>query len=96
VAGIRFLIDHPEASGAFNLCAPNPLTNAEFNKVLGRVLRRPSFLPVPTILLKLVYGEMSSTLLSGVKAIPARLQSMGYPFRFRKAESALNDLLTSF
>jgi len=95
VAGIRFLIDHPETSGAFNLCAPNPLTNAEFSEVLGRVLRRPSIFPVPAPLLKLLFGEMSITLLHGVRAIPARLQSMGYPFRFPEAETALKDLSVS-
>jgi uncharacterized protein (TIGR01777 family) len=95
VAGIRFLIDHPEASGGFNLCAPNPLTNAEFSKAWGRVLCKPSLLPVPAFVLKLLYGEMSSTLLYGVRAVPARLQSMGYPFRFPEAEAALKDLLAS-
>lgn len=95
VAGIRFLIDHPEAEGPYNLCAPNPLTNAEFSKVLGRVMRRPSFLPVPAFVLKLLFGEMSSTLLYGVRAVPARLQSMEYPFRFPEAETALKDLLAS-
>jgi uncharacterized protein (TIGR01777 family) len=93
VAGIRFLIEHPEASGAFNLCAPNPLTNVEFSQVLGHVLHRPSWLPVPAFVLKLLFGEMSSTLLYGVRAVPARLQSMGYPFRFPQAETALKDLL---
>jgi uncharacterized protein (TIGR01777 family) len=95
VAGIQFLVDHPEASGAFNLCSPNPLTNAEFSKVLGRVLRKPSRIHVPAIMLKMVFGEMSSTMLHGVKAVPGRLQSMGYPFRFPEAEAALNDLLVS-
>jgi uncharacterized protein (TIGR01777 family) len=95
VAGIRFLIDHPEAEGPYNLCAPNPLTNAEFSKILGRVMRRPSFLPVPAFVLKLLFGEMSSTLLYGVRAVPARLQSMGYLFRFTEAETALKDLLAS-
>jgi hypothetical protein len=95
VAGIRFLIDDPKAKGSYNLCAPNPLTNGAFSKVLGRVLRRPSFLPVPAFVLKLLFGEMSSTLLQGVRAVPARLQSMGYSFRFPEAENALRDLLVS-
>lgn len=95
VAGIRFLIDDPNAKGPYNLCAPNPLTNAEFSEILGRVLRRPSLLPVPAFTLKLFFGEMSSTLLQGVRAVPARLQSMGYSFRFPEAETALRDLLGS-
>jgi uncharacterized protein (TIGR01777 family) len=95
VAGIRFLIDDPDAMGPYNLCAPNPLTNAEFSEILGRVLRRPYLLPVPAFTLKLLFGEMSSTLLLGVRAVPARLQSMGYAFRFPEAETALRDLLGS-
>ena len=93
VAGIRFLIDDPKAIGPYNLCAPNPVTNAEFSEILGRVLRRPSVLPVPAFALKLLFGEMSSTLLQGVRAVPNRLQSMGYSFRFPVAETALEDLL---
>jgi hypothetical protein len=95
VGGIRFLIDHPQAIGAFNLCAPNPLKNAAFSQVLGRVLRRPSALPVPSLVLKLLYGQMASTLLTGVRAVPDRLQSMGYLFHFPEAEGALKDLLIS-
>jgi uncharacterized protein (TIGR01777 family) len=95
VAGIRFLIDDPDAMGPYNLCAPNPITNAEFSEILGRVLRRPYLLPVPAFTLKLLFGEMSSTLLLGVRAVPARLQSMGYAFRFPEAETALRDLLGS-
>ena len=93
VASIRFLIDDPKAKGPYNLCAPNPVTNAEFSEILGRVLRRPSVLPVPAFALKLLFGEMSSTLLQGVRAVPNRLQSMGYSFRFPVAETALEDLL---
>jgi len=95
VAGIRFLMDHPEANGAFNLCAPHPLTNAEFSKVLGQVLHRPSTFRVPSFALRWLFGEMSTTLLDGVRAVPARLQSLGYPFRFPEAETALKDLLAS-
>ena len=47
VGAIRFLIENRQASGAFNLCAPNPLTNAEFGRVIGRVMGRPAFMPTP-------------------------------------------------
>jgi uncharacterized protein (TIGR01777 family) len=93
VGGIRFLIDHPQATGAFNLCSPNPLTNAAFSQVLGRVLRRPSILPLPSFVLKFLFGEMASTMLTGVRAVPARLQAMGYTFRIPEAGEALKDLL---
>ncbi len=92
-AAIRFLIETPDASGAFNLCAPNPLTNAQFGKVLGRVLGRPSWMPVPAFALQAAFGEVAATVLDGQRALPARLLDLGFKFRFPELESALRDLL---
>jgi uncharacterized protein (TIGR01777 family) len=94
VRAIRFLIDSQAADGPFNLSAPNPLTNAEFSRALGRVLGRPSFLPTPTPVLRLLFGEMATVLLDGQRALPVRLLDLGFTFRFPEAESALRDLLT--
>lgn len=90
---LRFLIDNPQASGPFNLTAPYPLTNAGFAQALGRVLGRPSWLPLPGFILKLAFGEVSSVLLEGQRAVPQRLQELGFEFRFPTAEMALKDLL---
>jgi uncharacterized protein (TIGR01777 family) len=92
-AAIRFLIENPNASGAFNLCAPEPLTNAQFGKVLGAVLGRPSWLPVPAFALKLALGEVASMVLEGQRAQPKKLLDLGFTFRFLDAASALRDLL---
>jgi uncharacterized protein (TIGR01777 family) len=94
VAAIRFLIEHETASGPFNLTAPNPLTNAEFGRVLGKVLKRPSLLPTPSLALRLAFGEMSTVLLDGQRALPQQLQQMGFVFRFPKSEAAVADLLS--
>lgn len=93
VAAIRFLIENERAVGPFNLCAPQPLTNAEFARVLGKVLGRPSWLPVPGFALKLALGEVASMVLDGQKALPRKLLDLGFRFRFPDAESALRDLL---
>jgi len=93
VRAIRFLIENEAASGPFNLVAPHLLTNAEFNQVLGRVMRRPAFMRVPAFALRLLLGEISITLLEGQKAIPRRLQELGFTFRFPETEAALRDLL---
>ena len=93
IRAIRFLIENPQASGAYNLCAPGPMTNAQFAKMAGRVLKRPAYLPLPGIFFKLLFGEMSTVLLDGQKVIPMRLMTDGFTFHFPDAESALRDLL---
>lgn len=94
VAAIRFLIDNPEARGPFNLSGPNPVTNGQFGRALGRVLGRPSFVPVPGFALKLLLGEMSTLVLDGQRAMPQKLLDLGFGFRFLVAEAALKDVLS--
>ncbi|MCB9454321.1 MAG: TIGR01777 family protein [Anaerolineaceae bacterium] len=91
-AATRYLIEQETASGVFNLAAPGATTNAEFAKVLGKVMRRPSLLPVPGFALRLVVGEVADVVLEGQRAVPQRLLDMGYTFHFPDAESALHDL----
>jgi uncharacterized protein len=93
VSAMRFLIDNASAGGAFNLAAPNPVTNAEFGRTIGKALHRPSFIPAPAFALRLLLGEMATVVLDGQRAVPQRLQKLGYQFRFPDAESALRDLL---
>ena len=90
---IRFLIENEEASGPFNVTAPVPKTNAEFGRTLGRILGRPSLVPLPGFALRLALGEVSSVVLEGQRVVPKNLQDMGFGFRFPDAESALRDLL---
>jgi len=92
VAAIRFLIDHQDAYGPFNLTAPEALANAEFSRALGRAMRRPAWLPVPGLALHLLFGEMATVLLTGQNAVPTRLQQMGFAFRFPTIDAALSDL----
>jgi uncharacterized protein (TIGR01777 family) len=93
IGAIRFLLARPDARGAFNLVAPEPLRNRELAQLLGKVLGRPSFLPVPALALKLLLGEMSTVALDGQRAVPERLAELGYEFRFREPEAALRDAL---
>jgi uncharacterized protein (TIGR01777 family) len=93
VRAIRFLIENDAASGPFNLVAPETITNADFSRVLGRVLKRPSWIPVPAFALRTLLGEMSIVMLEGQRATPKRLQNLGFTFHFPKAEDALRDLL---
>jgi len=95
VAAIRFLLENPQASGAFNLTAPNPLRNRDFGKTLGAVLNRPSWLPAPGFALRAALGEAASVVLEGQRVLPARLQELGFAFRFPELVPALRDLLTT-
>jgi uncharacterized protein len=94
VAAIRFLLENDGPSGAYNLSAPKPLSNAEFGRILARVMHRPYWLPVPAFALKVLLGEMSVLVLEGQYMLPKRFLDLGFPFQFEKAESALRDLLT--
>ncbi len=90
---IRFLIEDADASGAFNIAAPNPVTNAEFGRILGKVINRPSWLPAPGFAMRLALGEVASFVLNGQFVIPERLKESGFGFRFPDLESALRDIL---
>jgi uncharacterized protein (TIGR01777 family) len=93
VAAIRFLLETPGAQGAYNLTAPRAVGNAEVSRVIGRVMRRPSLVPVPEFLLRLVLGEKASIVLEGQRPAPRRLLELGYAFRFPEFEGAVRDLL---
>ncbi len=90
---IRFLAENDAARGPFNLSAPHPATNRDFTRAAARALHRPAFLPTPGFALHLALGEMAEMLLTGQRAVPARLQELGYAFRFPDLEPALRDLL---
>jgi uncharacterized protein (TIGR01777 family) len=94
VAGIIKALEDPTIRGPVNLVAPNPVTMSEFAKTLGKVLRRPSFLPVPGAVLKILLGEMSGMLLTGQNVSPKKLTDTDFKFKFTSLEPALRDLLT--
>ncbi|HEV7784910.1 MAG TPA: TIGR01777 family oxidoreductase [Thermoanaerobaculia bacterium] len=92
VGAIRFLLERDDARGPFNLTAPQPLTNRDFGRALGKALHRPSLAPAPAFALRLILGEMADMLLNGQRAVPQRLLEMGYAFRFPEALQALRNL----
>lgn len=95
VALVRWAIDTPAATGAINATAPNPVTNAEFASALGRVLRRPAFMPTPGFAMNLILGEMADALLlSGQRAVPAKAERLGFRFEFSSVEDALRALFS--
>jgi hypothetical protein len=91
---IRFLLENPEASGPYNLCAPTPVNFAKFAHILGAILGRPYKTPVPPLALRLLFGQMADeVLLSGQFALPERLTKAGFEFTFSELPEALRDVL---
>ena len=91
VGGLLFALTAGDASGPLNLTAPRPVTNAELSKALGRVLHRPAIAPVPGVAVKALYGEMATIVTTGVRAVPKRLEELGYDFRQPDLEDALRE-----
>ena len=94
VGAFIFLMAHREISGPVNLTSPTPIRNEELAKVLGKVMHRPSFLPAPGFVLKLLLGEFGSVLLEGQRVIPRKLLDSGYAFIYPEIEGALQSLIT--
>jgi uncharacterized protein (TIGR01777 family) len=88
-----FLLKHPEISGPVNVCSPNPVRNRDLAKALGRVLHRPSFVPAPGFMIKLVLGEFGSVILEGQRVIPQRLLESGFVFQYPDIEKTLQDIV---
>jgi uncharacterized protein (TIGR01777 family) len=84
----------PAWRGAINATAPNPVTNAEFSKALGRALHRPAVSPVPGFALRALYGEMAAIVTTGQRAIPRQALAHGYAFVHPDLDEALNQALS--
>ena len=94
LAGIYMAaIDNPTFQGPINAAAPAPVTNKAFAKALGRALGRPAVAPVPGFSIKLLYGEMSQIVLTGVRMVPGRAAELGYEFQHPDLDEALRHTL---
>lgn len=94
VKGLKFLIGETSTRGPVNFVAPNPVTNAEFTKTLGRVLSRPTIFPIPEFGARLAFGEMADALLLSSQRVEAViLKSKGFEFRGPMLEAALRKIL---
>lgn len=91
---ILWALDDGAVEGPLNAAAPNPVTNMEFSKSLGKALGRPAFMPVPRFAVVAMRGEeLTDQVLSSMRVIPRRALDLGYSFRFAELEPALRDLL---
>lgn len=90
---VEHVLATDDISGPINVSAPGTVTNAEFTRVLGRVLSRPTLFPVPALVMKTVFGEMADTLLASVRQDSSKLRDSGFEFMHPDLESALRTIL---
>ncbi len=93
VNALKFLIRNNQARGVFNLTSPNPVTNDEFGRTIGKVLHRPHYFPIPGIGMRLALGEVAVMVLEGQSVLPKKLLDLGFEFKFSTLTEALSDLL---
>jgi len=90
IRAMLFVLENESIRGAVNLTSPNPVTNEQFTKILGEVLYRPTFLPLPEFAVGMIFGEMGDALLlDSTKVQPKRLEDAGFEFKFPELKPAL-------
>lgn len=90
---MEYIISYEEMRGIYNMTSPEPTTNLEFSKMLGKVLKRPAFLPVPVFVLKILFGEGAQVMADGQSVVPKRLMDAGYGFKYPTLQEALEEIV---
>ncbi|AYY13699.1 TIGR01777 family protein [Actinobacteria bacterium YIM 96077] len=95
VNALRFLIEKEGCAGAYNMTAPEPVTNAEFTRVLAYLLSRPALLPAPWLALRIALGEFAHEIAGSLRVVPTRLTESGFTHQHPTARSAIAHALSS-
>ena len=93
VRGIMFCMSHSEISGPVNFTAPHPVQMKDFGKMIGSIIHRPHWLPVPQFVLKTILGEMSILVVEGQRVLPTQLLNQQFSFSFPKLKQALINII---
>jgi uncharacterized protein (TIGR01777 family) len=90
-----FALDDPQAKGPLNGTAPNPVTNKDFSRALGRAMGRPSFFWTPSFMLKLILGEVADVIVMSQRVVPRRPLALGFSYKHPTVDEALKDLFST-
>jgi len=93
VALFKYFIENQNCQGVYNVASPNPATNRDFARAIGQALGRPSWIPAPAFVIRLLFGEMATVVLDGQRVIPERLIQEGFKFQYAEPAVALRQLL---
>ena len=93
VSAILFILENPQTRGPVNFSAPNPVRNKDFAKALGKAIKRPSFMSVPSFMIRLIMGELGTSLLNSQRLSPGKLAKYGFKFQYPNISSALSEIV---
>ena len=93
VSAILFILENPQTEGPINFSAPNPVRNKDFAKALGKAIKRPSFISVPSFMIRLIMGELGTSLLNSQRLSPGKLTKYGFKFQHPNISSALSEIV---
>jgi uncharacterized protein (TIGR01777 family) len=94
VKAVYFIIKTPDINGAINFTAPYPISNKKQTKIMGKLLNRPTFLPLPAFVLKLIFGEGSTVMLDSKEVYPTKLLESGFTFEYGDFEDAFQEIIS--
>jgi uncharacterized protein (TIGR01777 family) len=92
LSAFLFILENQDITGPVNFCAPNPVRNRDLAKAMGRVLKRPSFMPAPAFMIRLIAGEFGNVLLYSQRAVPEKLLSYGFSFQYPDITAAIENI----
>jgi hypothetical protein len=93
MAAIEFVLDHREVSGPLNFCGPDQVRNRELAQALGDALGRPSFMPAPAFMIRLVTGEFGDVFLGSQRTLPDKLLNHGFSFKYPEIKGAIEAIV---
>ena len=93
ISAVILVLEDKDVNGPFNFCSPNPVRNLDLAKTMGKILNRPSFMPAPGFMMRLVLGEFADTLLGSQRAIPEKLLTHGFNFQYADIGEAIRHIV---
>jgi uncharacterized protein (TIGR01777 family) len=93
ISAIVFVLEDKDAEGPFNFCSPHPVKNGDLAKTMGKILHRPSVMPAPAFMMKMVLGEFAGTLLDSQRTTPEKLLSRGFEFQYADIGDAIKNIV---
>ncbi len=94
LSAFLFIVENQDIAGPVNFCAPNPVRNRDLAKAVGRALKRPSFMPAPAFMIRIILGEFGNTLLYSQRAVPEKLLSHGFSFKYPDIAAAIENIVS--